>query len=109
MDRPSPFAAVPGGVAVNVRLTPKASRDRVGPVAADEDGGAVLKIAVTQPPEKGQANRALIKLVAKSWRLPRTAVSVRKGAKDRRKTLFVEGDAEAILARLGAWTDKGGG
>lgn len=84
---------------VSVRLTPKAARNRIGPVIADGDGPR-LKVAVTEPPEGGKANRALIKLLAKAWRLPRGALSVKAGAKDRRKALFIEGGAEDLVARL---------
>ena len=99
MDRKTPFAAAPGGVSVNVRLTPKASRNRIGPVTAGP-GGPVLKVAVTQPPEGGKANAALVKLLAKSWRLPKTALKLTRGAKDRNKTLFIEDPAEDLLKRL---------
>ncbi len=74
-----------------MRLTPRASENRIGPVATDSGGGAVLKVAVTAPPEGGKANKALIKLLAKAWRLPKTTISVKKGAKNRMKTLFIEG------------------
>ena len=95
----SPFQAASGGVSVNVRLTPKASRNRIGPVVAG-NGGGVLKVAVTEPPERGKANRALIKLLAKAWRLPKTALSVKKGVKDRQKTIHIEGGTEDLLEKL---------
>lgn len=95
----SPFQAASGGVSVNVRLTPKASRNRIGPVVA-HGGGGVLKVQVTEPPERGKANRALIKLLAKAWRLPKTAFTVKKGVKDRRKTIHIEGGTEDLLQRL---------
>ena len=95
----SPFQAASGGVSVNVRLTPKASRNRIGPVV-EGDGGVVLKVQVTAVPERGKANRALIKLLAKAWRLPKTAFTVKKGVKDRRKTIHIEGGTEDLLERL---------
>ena len=85
---------------MSVRLTPKASENRIGPVSPDADGGAVLKVAVNQPPVEGKANKALIKLLAKSWGLPKTAISVKRGARDRRKTLFIEGDPEQLIERM---------
>ncbi len=85
---------------MSVRLQPKASENRIGPVVPDADGGAVLKVAVTQPPAEGRANKALIKLLAKSWGLPKTAISVKRGARDRRKTLFIEGDPEYLFERM---------
>ncbi len=95
----SPFQAASGGVSVNVRLTPKASRNRIGPVVA-HGGCAVLKVQVTAVPERGKANRALIKLLAKAWRLPKTAFAVKRGVKDRRKTIHIEGGTEDLLEKL---------
>ena len=85
---------------MSVRLQPKAYANRIGPVVTDTDGGAVLKVAVNQPPVEGKANTALIRLLAKSWGLPKTAISVKKGAKDRLKTLFIEGDPERLMKRM---------
>ena len=89
MDGAALFTAARGGVSLNVRLTPKASANRVGPIVSNDAGDAVLKVAVTEIPEGGKANKALIKLLAKFWRLPKTAISVKKGHKDRRKTIFI--------------------
>ena len=99
MAEATPFARVAGGLSVSVRLQPKAYANRIGPVVADA-GGGVLKVTVNQPPTEGKANKALIKLLAKSWGLPKTAISVKKGAKDRLKTLFIEGDPERLMKRM---------
>ncbi len=90
---------------VSVRLTPGAGRNRVEGLAADADGGAALKVAVTAAPEGGKANRALVKLLAKEWRLPKTSLAIAKGAAGRRKTLVVRGDPGALAARLAAWLE----
>ncbi|MDA1090326.1 MAG: DUF167 domain-containing protein [Proteobacteria bacterium] len=100
MAEGSPFLDTPGGTILNVKLTPKASKNRIGPVVVDADGNVVLKIAVTAAPEDGKANQALIKLLAKTWRLPKTAVSVKKGATDRRKTLLVETPIADVLKKF---------
>ena len=106
MDRTVPFAAVAGGVKVRVRLTPKASNNRIGGMVADADGGVALKAGVTAPPEGGKANKALIGMLAKSWRLPKTSISVQSGAAHRQKTLFIEGDTKSLLERLGNWMEN---
>jgi len=95
----SPFSAAPGGVRVHVRLTPGASRDSIGGVRADGDGGSALKVSVTAPPEGGKANDRLIRLLAKSWRVPKSDITIAGGLKDRRKTLLVKGGRD-LLARL---------
>src|SRR3546814_4188410 len=100
----SPFRALPGGVRVAVRVTPKASADRVRGVVLDEAGIGVLQVAVTAASEDGRANKAVTALLAKRWRVPKTTVEVVQGATDRRKALLVRSDdPAALLARLEAW------
>lgn len=101
-----PFDIAKPGLRVRVRLTPRAASDRLGGVAQDENGVAWLQAGVTAPPEDGRANKALIRLLAKQWRLPRTAIEIIIGATDRRKQLSISNDAPADLhARLSGWLD----
>ncbi len=90
---------------MRIRLTPKAARSRIEGVGAGADGAAVLKVAVTAPPERGKANAAMVTLLAKAWRLPKTSMAITAGAKARRKTLFIKGDGEALAARLNQWME----
>jgi uncharacterized protein (TIGR00251 family) len=90
---------------VAVRLTPKAARERIDGVATEADGRRVLKVAVTAVPEDGKANAALIKLLSKQWKVPKSAITITAGATDRRKTLFVSGDGEALRRRLEQWIE----
>src|SRR3546814_14894946 len=90
----SPFRALPGGVRVAVRVTPKASADRVRGVVLDEAGIGVLQVAVTAAPEDGRANKAVTALLAKRWRVPNTTVEVVQGATDTPNELLVRGRSE---------------
>jgi uncharacterized protein (TIGR00251 family) len=101
-----PVAAVAGGVRVQIRLTPKAARDRIDGVAAEASGGTVLKVSVTTVPEDGKANAALIKLLSKEWRLPKSTMEIVQGATDRRKVLHITGEPGDILATLEEWMAK---
>lgn len=58
-----------------------------------------LKIAVTAPPVDGEANAAVIELLAKALGVPRRQVEVIAGASSRRKTVRIEG-ADAAVAEL---------
>jgi hypothetical protein len=104
-----PWRIVADGLTVRVRLTPKASRNRVeGPVEL-ADGGVAIRATVTAAPESGKANAALLRLLAKTWRLPRTALAVTGGATSRLKTVTISGDGPALAGTLRAWctaTDK---
>ena len=100
---------VSGGLSVRVRLTPKAARNAIGGTVADAQGIPALKATVTAPPEGGKANKMLIGMVAKSWRLSKTSISVKSGASHRQKTLLVEGDTEMLMKKLNDWMESLGG
>jgi len=99
----SPFTEASHGLRVAVRLTPKASRDRILGVVAEADGSGVLKVQVTAVPEDGKANAALIKLLSKEWKVPKTDMAIILGATDRRKVVLVSGDAAPLRQRLEQW------
>jgi hypothetical protein len=99
----APFAAVPGGIELFLRVAPRASRTRLIGVAAEADGRVALKLAVTAPPESGRANAAAADFLAKALRLPKRDIEIRRGETDRRKTLLLRGDAATIQARLEQW------
>lgn len=90
---------------MRIRLTPKAARSRIEGVGAGADGTAVLKVAVTAPPERGKANAAMIALLAKAWRLPKTCMAITAGATARHKTLLVKGDGKDLVTRLNQWME----
>jgi len=98
-----PLSELPGGIRVAVRLTPRASRDAVHGLAREADGSGALRVSVTAPPEDGKANAALIKLLAKSWRIPKSSISIASGATSQRKTVLVAGERPAIRKTLESW------
>ncbi|WP_299437033.1 DUF167 family protein [uncultured Rhodospira sp.] len=96
-----PLTADAEGARLSVRLTPRAARDRVEGIALDADGRAWLRVSVTAAPEAGKANAALVALLAKTWKRPKSAIRVVAGATDRRKTLHITADTATVdtLAR----------
>lgn len=99
----APFTLCREGVKVAVRVTPKASRDKIDGLADEADGRKVLKVSVTAVPEDGKANDAVTKLLSKAWHIPRSTISVVLGQTARSKTLLVEGDAQQTLSHLTEW------
>lgn len=89
-----------------MRLTPKAARNRIEGPAPEASGGVVLKVSVTAVPEDGKANAALVKLLAKEWRIPKSALTIAAGATDRRKVLHVAGDPDALRRRIEEWMEQ---
>jgi uncharacterized protein (TIGR00251 family) len=82
-------------VTFDVLVQPRASRAKVGPL---HDGR--LKIAVTSAPVDGEANAAVIELLAKVLGVPHRAVEVVAGHTSRRKTIEVRGVSRAAIEEL---------
>lgn len=89
-----------GGVALHVRLTPKGGRDAIDGVEHLADGRAVLKARVRAAPSEGEANDALIRMIAKRLSVPPRDVTLSAGATARVKRLTIAGDASALIAAL---------
>lgn len=103
MSGPSPVAVFDDGVRVALRVTPRAGRDRIEGLTEDADGRVALKLSVAAAPEDGKANTSVLKLLAKAWNVPRTALSVASGAAARHKIVHVTGDGPALARRINAW------
>jgi uncharacterized protein len=84
-----------GAVSFDVLVTPRASREKVGPVVGDR-----LKVTVTAPPVDGEANAAVVAAIARALGVPRASVSVVRGDASRRKTVRVAGVARAAVEGL---------
>ncbi|OZB17276.1 MAG: hypothetical protein B7X53_06785 [Hyphomonas sp. 34-62-18] len=84
---------------LTVRVQPKAASDKLDGWASDEAGRPFLKLRVRALPAEGAANAAVEALVAKALGLPKSAVKVVTGGKNRLKGLDIEGP-EALAARI---------
>ena len=62
------------GLLLTVRLTPKSALDQIGGVERLSDGRPVLKVKVRAVPQDGEANAALIRLLAKALHMSPSAV-----------------------------------
>nr|WP_306228818.1 DUF167 family protein [Aurantimonas sp. CSK15Z-1] len=89
-----------GALRIHVRLTPKAASDRIDGVAAGSDGRGALLARVRALPEKGAANAALLSLLAKALKRPKSSLSLDAGAAARIKTVRVTGEADDLVAAL---------
>lgn len=83
---------------LNVRVTPGA---RESAITGWQD--ATLRMKVREKAEKGRANDAVARLLAKALGVPPSSVTLKRGAASREKQFEIDGldDAE-LRARLGA-------
>ncbi|MEZ5996597.1 MAG: DUF167 family protein [Hyphomonadaceae bacterium] len=81
-----------------MRLTPSGGADRLDGRATDASGQSYLRARVRAAPEDGKANAALEALVAKSFGVAKSKVSVTRGHTARLKTLEIDGASDAEIA-----------
>jgi len=100
---PSPLTVVAGGVHVAVRLTPRGGSNKLQTVRTEAGGNARLWVAGTAPPEDGKANAALIRLLSKQLRIPKSDMEIISGATARNKMIRIAADSDAEQSRLTEW------
>lgn len=94
------FETYPDHIRLTVRLTPNAGRDGIDGIETGPDSEEWLKARVTAVPEKGKANKALIELLAKSLRVPKSSISVISGDTGRKKILRMDGNPEDLALKI---------
>ncbi|MGA9561018.1 MAG: DUF167 family protein [Pseudolabrys sp.] len=95
-----PWSLTANGVTLTIRLTPKGGRDAIDGVEVMSDGRTVLKVRVRAAPSEGEANAALIRLIAKTMGVPPRNVVLAAGATGRLKRLMISGDGPTLVAAL---------
>jgi len=82
---------------IRVRVLPRSSREEL----AGFDEAGCLKVRLTAPPVEGEANRALVKFLARRLGVSRARVHLVRGATSRTKWIEVEGlEDEELRQRL---------
>jgi uncharacterized protein (TIGR00251 family) len=95
--------AVPNGLLIDVRLTPRGGRDAIEGIECRADGRAVLKARVRAAPSAGEANEALCRLLAEALRIAPRQVELVSGASSRIKRVRIAGEAATLAAALKRW------
>ena len=86
-----------GGVEFSAKVVPGSSRNRIAGV-----WGTALRVAVTAPPQAGQANQQLIRLLADTFGVKRGDVSITHGRTQPLKRVRIVGlSAERVRQVLG--------
>ena len=81
------------GAALAVRVTPRASRNRISEVLGD----GTVKIQLTSPPVDGEANAKLIAFLAAVLEIPKSRIEIVAGVTGRDKLVTVIGMNAATL------------
>lgn len=72
-----------------VKLTPNAGKNEIIEWDTSAPEQPVLNVRVTAVPEDGKANKALIALLSKTWKIPKSEIKIIRGETSRLKTLEI--------------------
>ncbi len=78
---------------------PGASKSELAGMHAD-----ALKIRIAARAEDGAANKAICSFLAEVFDVPKTSVSILRGASSRQKTILIEGDSYKLAKILQSLT-----
>jgi uncharacterized protein (TIGR00251 family) len=81
------------GVALALRVTPRANKNEIVGVLSD----GTIKVHLTAPPLEGRANEALLKFLSKILDVPVTNIAIVAGVSGRDKLISVRDMDAAIL------------
>lgn len=98
-----PFEKTRDGIKCRIRVQPNARQNRIQDIVTLPDGQTALKIAVTAVPEDGKANQAVTALLSKTWKIPKSAITLQRGQTVRNKVFLLdidEGKYAALCAEF---------
>ena len=96
------------GISVALRVTPRGGRDDIDGIETLADGRSVVKVRVRAVADGGEANRAVLELLAKALGVPKARLKILSGATSRLKQVAVEGDPAKLGETLRNLTAKQG-
>ncbi len=73
---------------LRLKVAPLARQNMVK-TEMQEDGTLLYRVYVTSPADKGQANKAVIALMAKELKLPKSSIEIVQGLTSRQKTIKI--------------------
>lgn len=83
-------------VKLRIKVLPGKKQNKI------EVSGEEIKISVKEAPREGMANKALIELISRKLKIPKSSVNIVQGLKSRNKVIQIESnyDKDEILRRL---------
>ena len=81
---------------ISIKVVPGSSKTKIAGMLGDS-----VKVNVAAAPEKGKANKELIKFLAKTLDIPKSGITIVSGEKDQRKTLkLADLSVESVLEKI---------
>ncbi|MDR2714247.1 MAG: DUF167 domain-containing protein [Coriobacteriales bacterium] len=88
---------------LRIKVTPRASSNTIVGWCGEAHDELALK--VTAPAEGGKANTAVIKLLARTLNIPKTAITIVRGDTARHKLVVLDTDSEVFEAWIASLSE----
>lgn len=88
------------GCVIALRVTPRSSKPGIGSWRAGADGREELEVRVAAAPADGEANAAVIKLLAKELGVARSEIEIVSGETSRHKRIALPMTEAELRIRL---------
>ena len=88
------------GCVIAMRVTPRSSKPGIGGWRKDAEGREELEVRVSAAPTDGEANAAMVKLLAKELGVPNSSIKIVSGETSRHKRISLPFDEVELRARL---------
>ena len=89
------ISTIPGGIRIQVKVQPRAARNEVAGGVGD-----CLRVRLTAPPVKGEANKLLQKYLSEVFCCSPGSIRIIRGSTGRLKLLEIKGIGEADALNL---------
>lgn len=70
---------------ISVKVSPRAAKQEINRV-----GNREFRVKVKSPPEKGEANKEVVEVIAEYFDVPKSKVSILKGHTKRKKIIEIK-------------------
>ena len=88
------------GIIIHLKVIPNSSKNEICGFINDANGQQFLKIKVTEIPDEGKANKALLKLLRKEWNIKTSDAEIISGKTARIKKLLIANNTANFLSYL---------
>ena len=87
----TPIKLHAAGINIDLFVQPGTSQNKFAGLYADR-----LKLKVTAKAVDGAANEAVVKIIAKHFNVPKSAIEILSGTTSRKKTISIAGNAQLL-------------
>lgn len=95
MNASQVLTQTPDGIVIRLFVQPKARRTGIIGLHGDR-----LKVSVTEPPDRGKATEAVVRLIAETFHTTRSTVQVLRGDISRQKDLLLQAQSMSAVREI---------